>query len=103
MRRILVDHARSRQYEKRGGGERLASLHDWMAVVDRGANLVALDDALDALGRLDPRKCQVVELRFFAGLSIEETAIALRVSPETVMRDWRFARTWLLRELIGGR
>lgn len=99
MRRILVDHARSRKYLKRGGTLRQVSLDEALAVSERGTDLVALDDALDALGAVDLRKSQVVELRFFGGLSIEETAEALQVSGETVVRDWRFARAWLLREL----
>lgn len=99
MRRILVDHARSRAYQKRGGGARRISLHESMVAIGHDPDLIALDDALDALAAIDPRKSQVVELRFFAGLSVEETAEALHVSPETVGRDWRFAKTWLLREL----
>jgi RNA polymerase sigma-70 factor (ECF subfamily) len=99
MRRILVDHARSRTYLKRGGRSHRISLDDDMLAVDRGADLVALDDALAALAAIDARKSEVVELRFFGGLTVEETALALRVSSETVLRDWRFAKTWLLREL----
>jgi RNA polymerase sigma factor (TIGR02999 family) len=99
MRRILVDHARSRAYLKRGGRARRVSLDDTLLVTDRGADLVALDDALAALATIDARKVHVVELRFFGGLTVDETAEALHVSPETVMRDWRFAKTWLLREL----
>jgi RNA polymerase sigma-70 factor (ECF subfamily) len=102
MRRILVDHARSRNYQKRGGGLRHVSLHDdLVGPGERATDLVALDDALETLARSDPRKSRVVELRFFAGLSVEETAEALDVSPETVMRDWKFAKVWLLRELRG--
>jgi len=100
MRRVLVDHARSRNYQKRGGGAAPLALDDVLvASSERGADLVALDDALEDLGRVDPRKSQVVELRFFGGLSVEETAEALSVSPETVMRDWRLAKVWLLREI----
>ena len=101
MRRILVDHAR-RHNLKRGGGVQHVSLEE-AAVVggDQGADLVALDDALNALARLDPRKVQVVEMRFFGGLSVEETAEVLKVSPVTVMRDWSTARAWLYRELTG--
>lgn len=100
MRRILVDHARSRNYLKRGGTLRRVPLDEALNVADeRGADFVALDDALDALAAVDPRKSQVVELRFFGGLSVEETAEALKVSAETVMRDWRLAKAWLLREL----
>jgi RNA polymerase sigma factor (TIGR02999 family) len=99
MRRILVDHARSRKYLKRGGMLRRVSLDEALVVSERGTDLVALDDALDALAAVDQRKSQVVELRFFGGLSLEETAEALQVSAETVGRDWRLARTWLWREL----
>lgn len=102
MRRILVDHARSRNYQKRGGGAVNVTLDDVLvASPERGADLVALDDALESLARVDPRKSQVVELRFFGGLSVEETAEALKVSPETVFRDWRLAKVWLLREVSG--
>ena len=102
MRRILVEHAR-RQNLKRGGGVQHVSL-DEAAVVggDRPADLVALDAAMDALARLDPRKVQVVEMRFFGVLSVEETAEVLKVSPITVMRDWSTAKAWLYRELAGG-
>jgi RNA polymerase sigma-70 factor (ECF subfamily) len=101
MRRILVDHAR-RHNLKRGGGVPHVSL-DEAAVVggDQGADLVALDDAMNALARLDPRKVQVIEMRFFGGLSVEETAEVLKVSAVTVMRDWSTARAWLYRELTG--
>jgi RNA polymerase sigma factor (TIGR02999 family) len=102
MRRILVDHARSRNYQKRGGGAIAVTLDDTLvASPERGADLVALDDALADLARVDARKSQVVELRFFGGLTVEETAEALNVSPETVMRDWRLAKVWLLREMSG--
>jgi RNA polymerase sigma factor (TIGR02999 family) len=102
MRRILVDHARARRYQKRGGGAKLVPFDEELTVgSEPGTDLVALDDALEALARLDPRKCQVVELRFFGGLSVEEAALALNVSPSTVMRDWRLARAWLLKELDG--
>ena len=99
MRRILVDHARSRQFAKRGGGARKISFDEGQVTVERGLDLVALDDALTALAVLDHRRSQVVEMRFFAGLSVAETAEALRISPETVMRDWRAAKAWLRREL----
>ena len=99
MRRILVDHARSRAYVKRGGGARRISLDEALVGVDKGADLVALDDALATLAGIDERKSQVVELRFFGGLTVDETAEALHISPETVARDWRFAKTWLMREL----
>jgi len=100
MRRILVDHARSRASLKRGGGAWRVSL-DEAAAVSGGpsSDLVALDDALHALAEVDERKSRVVELRFFGGLSVEESAEALRVSPETVQRDWKLAKVWLLREL----
>ena len=101
MRRILVDHAR-RHNLKRGGGLPHISFEDTAEVgADRAADLVALDDALDALARIDHRKVQVVEMRFFGGLSIEETAEVLKVSPITVMRDWSTAKAWLYRELTG--
>ncbi len=101
MRRILVDHARARRSLKRGGGARKVTLDEEALLVARehGPDLLALDDALNALALLDPRKSQVVEMRFFGGLSVEESAEALHVSRETVMRDWRLARAWLLREL----
>jgi len=101
MRRILVDHARSRGYQKRGGGAATVTLDDALLAPGRGANFVALDDALQDLARVDARKSQVVELRFFGGLSVAETAEALGISPETVMRDWRFAKVWLLRQVSG--
>jgi len=102
MRRILVEHAR-RHNLKRGGGVQHVSL-DEVSMLDRGqdADLVALDDAMNGLARIDPRKVQVVEMRFFGGLSVEETAEVLKVSPVTVKRDWRAARAWLYRELAGG-
>jgi len=100
MRRILVDYARSRQYQKRGGGAQRISLDDAHGFsVDRGADLVAVDDALAALAAVDARKVQVVELRFFGGLTVAEISETLQVSPQTVMRDWRMAKMWLLREL----
>jgi RNA polymerase sigma factor (TIGR02999 family) len=101
MRRILVEHAR-RHNLKRGGGVQHVSFEDTAEVSgDRAADLGALDDALDALARIDPRKVQVVEMRFFGGLSVEETAEVLKVSPVTVMRDWSTAKAWLYRELAG--
>jgi RNA polymerase sigma factor (TIGR02999 family) len=103
MRRILVDFARTRRYQKRGGGVPHLSLDEALVIgPDQSADLVALDDALRALATMDSRKAQVVDLRFFGGLSVEETAEALRVSPETVMRDWKVARVWLLREIQRG-
>jgi len=102
MRRILVDFARSRRYLKRGGAAQHVSLGEALDVAEaRGGALVALDDALLALAKIDERKSRVVELRYFGGLSVEETAEALKVSTETVKRDWRLARTWLRRELAG--
>jgi len=99
MRRILVDHARRRNL-KRGGGVQHVSL-DQTAIVgsERAADLVALDDAMNLLAKLDPRKVRVVEMRFFGGLSVEETAEILKVSAVTVMRDWNTAKAWLYREL----
>ena len=102
MRRILVDHAR-RHNLKRGGGVLHVSLEQAAVLVaDEDTDLVALDDAMNALARIDPRKVQVVEMRFFGGLSVEEIAEVLKVSTVTVKRDWRTARTWLYRELTGG-
>jgi RNA polymerase sigma factor (TIGR02999 family) len=100
MRRILVDSARSREAEKRGGGIPSLQLDEALVVGEgRGRDLVALDDALKALTAVDARQGQVVELRFFGGLSVQETAAVLKVSPETVMRDWKLAKGWLRREL----
>ena len=102
MRRILVDWARSRQAEKRGGESPPLQLDE--ALVggrERGPDLLALDDALKALTNADARQGQVVELRFFGGLSVEETAAVLKISPETVMRDWKLAKGWLRHELSG--
>lgn len=102
MRHILTDFARSKNYLKRGGAALRVSFDDALAIsAEKDADIVALDDALTQLAMLDPRKSQVVELRFFAGLSVEETAEALRISPETVKRDWRFAKSWLHRALSG--
>jgi len=103
MRRILVDYARSRRYAKRGGGAIQVSL-DEVAIVsqERAEELVALDDALKSLAAIDPRKCEVVELRFFGGMSVEEIARILNVSPVTVMRDWRSAKAWLYRAIDKG-
>ena len=102
MRRILVDHAR-RHNLKRGGDVQHVSLEE-AAVVGGGGDtdLVVLDDAMNALARIDPRKVQVVEMRFFGGLSVEETAEVLKVSTVTVKREWRAAKAWLYRELAGG-
>ena len=102
MRRILVDAARARGAQKRGGNPAVVSLDEAALLAPRReASLVALDDALIALADVDPRKSRVVELRYFGGLSVEETAAVLRVSPETVHRDWRVAKAFLLRELSG--
>ena len=102
MRRILVDHARGRQYQKRGGGAQRVTLVDELGRSDeRPYDLVALDDALETLARVDGRKAQVVELRFFGGLTVEETAHVLGVSTDTVLRDWKLSKAWLLRELRG--
>jgi len=101
MRRILVEHAR-RHNQKRGGAVPHVSLDEAAQVGGgRPSDLVALDDAMNSLARLDPRKVQVVEMRFFGGLSVEETAEVLKVSPVTVMRDWSTAKAWLYRELSG--
>ena len=103
MRRILVDFARSRGYQKRGGGARPVSLDENVDVAhERSADLVALDDALAALAVVDPRKSRVVEMKFFGGLTAEEIAEVLEVSPDTVLRDWSLAKSWLLRELKRG-
>ena len=100
MRRILVDYARSRLYAKRGGGMQPMSLDEGViAPEERSAEVVALDEALEKLGAFDARKGRIVELRFFGGLSIEETAEVLAVSPGTVMRDWTLAKAWLRREM----
>jgi RNA polymerase sigma factor (TIGR02999 family) len=100
MRRILVDHARARQYAKRGGDAHPVSLDEGAIVSEeRTAEVIALDEALAGLAAVDQRKSQIVELRFFGGLSIEETAVVLAVSPGTVMRDWTLAKAWLRREM----
>jgi len=100
MRRILVDFARSRRSLKRGGETVTISLEEGpIASRARGADVVALDDALKSLAEIDPRRSRVVELRFFGGLSAEESAEVLKVSPETVLHDWKLAKVWLLREL----
>jgi RNA polymerase sigma-70 factor (ECF subfamily) len=102
MRRILVEHAR-RHNLKRGGSLPHVSLDEAAVVsLDRAGSMVALDDAMNELARIDARKVQVVEMRFFGGLSVEETAEVLKVSPVTVMRDWSTAKAWLYRELTGG-
>lgn len=101
MRRILISAARARRAGKRGGQDLRVTLDDGAGRVSRDADLVRLDDALAALAKLDWRKVRVIELRFFGGLSVEETAEILQISSESVMRDWRLARTWLTRELRG--
>lgn len=103
MRQILVDFARSRQSQKRGGEVIQVPLDEALVVSkEREADLVALDDALKALGAIDPRRSQLVELRFFGGLSVEETAEVLKTSPRTVLREWSLAQAWLYRELRKG-
>jgi RNA polymerase sigma factor (TIGR02999 family) len=103
MRRILIDFARSRRYQKRGGGAPHVKFDEALLVTARpDANLAALDDALNRLAVVDERKSRVVELRFFGGLDVKETAEVLKVSPDTVMRDWKIAKVWLLRDLRGG-
>jgi RNA polymerase sigma factor (TIGR02999 family) len=103
MRRILVDFARARHQDKRGGAMRQVSFDEaWAVSVEQTAELIALDEALDQLAAIDPRRSRMVELRFFGGLSEEETAEALQVSPRTVRREWSLARAWLRRELRKG-
>src|SRR5215831_7169253 len=100
MRRILVDLARARQAGKRGGGAVKLNFNESIdGMPERGAVLIALDEALAALEKFDERKAQVVELKFFGGLSVEETAEVLKMSPRNVMRDWNLARAWLMREM----
>jgi RNA polymerase sigma factor (TIGR02999 family) len=100
MRRILVDFARSRRYQKRGAGAQPVSLDENLDLSpQKSAGLVAIDEALNALGAFDPRKSKVVELKFFGGLTTDEIAEVLQVSPQTVLRDWKLARSWLLREM----
>jgi RNA polymerase sigma factor (TIGR02999 family) len=105
MRRILVDAARARVSAKRGGGKRVdhSAAVDLDAIPDlgnqRGRELVALDDALNELAKIDPRKTRVIEMRFFGGLSVEETAEVLKISPQSVMRDWKLAKAWLSRAM----
>ncbi len=103
MRRILIDFARGRHQDKRGGAAVQISLDDAAAMsVERSAEFIALDEALDQLAAIDPRRSRMVELRFFGGLTEEETAEALKVSPRTVRREWSLARAWLYRELKQG-
>jgi len=102
MRRILVDHARAKHFQKRGGNAAKVTLDEGLVVASApGPDLVELDDALAALATFDERKSRVVEMRFFGGLTVEETAAALKISPATVMGDWRFAKAWLKREIRG--
>jgi RNA polymerase sigma factor (TIGR02999 family) len=100
MRHILVDLARSKNFQKRGGEVRKVALDENLVMAEmKSGDIVALDDALKALAEVDERKSKVVELRFFGGMSVEETAEVLKVSPDTVMRDWRLAKAWLWRKL----
>ena len=104
MRRVLVDHARSRGYLKRGGGLHRVNFDEQIVVTPKlDVDVIALDRALEELAKLDERKCRVIEMRFFGGLSVEETAAALRVSPDTIKRDWRIAKLWLLKALKNDR
>ena len=103
MRRILVDHARARHAQKRGAAATRVTFDEALVVADEPRqDFVALDDALEPLAKFDERKSRVIEMRFFGGLSVEETASVLNVSPDTVMRDWRLAKAWLQREMRGG-
>jgi RNA polymerase sigma-70 factor, ECF subfamily len=100
MRRVLVDHARGRGRAKRGGAAKKLSLDESLAIpIGRDTNIIELDDALNALAAADARKAKMVELRFFGGFSVDETAKVLNVSVSTVMSDWKFAKVWLLREM----
>jgi RNA polymerase sigma factor (TIGR02999 family) len=99
MRRVLVDHARTRDARKRGDGDYKVALDENIAATDVPVDLVDLDRALEALAQVDERKCRVIEMRFFGGMTVEESAAALHVSTDTVKRDWRLAKLWLLREL----
>lgn len=104
MRRILVDAARAKAYQKRNAGRQKVSLDEAIAVAATPSqDFVALDDALNALEAVDPRKCKVVEMRFFGGMSVEETAVALHLSVGTIKQDWRLAKAWLARELDDSR
>ncbi|HZO53231.1 MAG TPA: sigma-70 family RNA polymerase sigma factor [Bryobacteraceae bacterium] len=103
IRRILVDYARARRYDKRGGGVGPLPLDEALVfTAERSRDLTALDDSLCALAKLDPRKARVVEMRFFGGLSAEEAAVVLGVSPDTVLRDWKLAKAWLGRDMTKG-
>jgi RNA polymerase sigma factor (TIGR02999 family) len=102
MRRILVDFARSRNYQKRGGGARHQPFEEALTLCnDSPTQIIAVEDALKSLASIDDRKSRVVELRFFGGLNVEETAEVLQISAETVMRDWKMAKAWLLKEISG--
>jgi RNA polymerase sigma factor (TIGR02999 family) len=102
MRRILIDHARRHAYAKRGGGQHPVTLDETATLqVERAAEMIRLDDALQSLAEIDPRRSRVVELRYFGGLSNEEIAETLKISPNTVTRDWNMARAWLYQELAG--
>jgi RNA polymerase sigma-70 factor (ECF subfamily) len=102
MRNILIDHARSHHYEKRGGGAQKVSFDDALILTEeRAAELVALDDALTSLAAVDPRKSKIIELRFFGGMNIDETAEVVGLSPTTVQREWRAAKAWLHRFIEG--
>lgn len=104
IRQILVDHERNRQYAKRGGQAIRVPLEEALLGTRAiGVEVLALDQALDSLSKVDARKSRVVELRYFGGLNLEETAEVLQISPETVLRDWKMAKTWLFRELTTGR
>lgn len=102
MRWILVDAARARSSARRGGAIRHVNLDDIQVAAGKGPEVIALDDALNELAKMDPRRAKVIELRFFGGLSVEETAEVLSVSPDTVVRDWKIARAWLTREIRRG-
>lgn len=102
MRRILVDSARAKRSQKRGGSAVRITFDEGLVAGNTSPDLVALDDALRALAKMDERRSQVIELRFFGGLTVEETAVVLKVAPDTVMRDSRLAKAWLARELSGG-
>jgi RNA polymerase sigma factor (TIGR02999 family) len=102
MRRVLVDHARTQGYQKRGGGAQRVTFDEGLVVGDEpSVNVLAIDRAMEGLAAVDPRKAKVVELRFFGGLSVEETADVLHLSTDTIKRDWRLAKDWLARELGG--
>ena len=102
MRRILVDHARARHSQKRGGHAAKVTFDEALVVTNEPTqDFVALDEALEAMAKFDQRKSRVIELRYFGGLSVEDTASVLKVSPDTVMRDWRLAKAWLRREMRG--